>query len=107
MKERYEQEMKKEIKKLQRIRDYFRQAIGNPEVKEKQKADEARKRVEQEMENFRELERELKRKAYSKRTLQHGSKKSRARAQEGSDNSGDDSDDDDANDSDDHVYGDE
>jgi len=39
--------MKKEIKKLQRIRDYFRQALGNPEVKDKTKADEARKRVEQ------------------------------------------------------------
>lgn len=47
MKEKYEQEMKKEIKKLQRIRDYFRQALGNPEVKDKTKADEARKRVEQ------------------------------------------------------------
>jgi CCR4-NOT transcription complex subunit 3 len=46
MKEKYEQEMKKEIKKLQRIRDYFRQALGNPEVKDKSKADEARKRVE-------------------------------------------------------------
>jgi hypothetical protein len=32
---------------LQRIRDYFRQALGNPEVKDKTKADEARKRVEQ------------------------------------------------------------
>ena len=106
MKERYEQEMKKEIKKLQRIRDYFRQAIGNPEVKEKNKADEARKRVEQEMENFRELERELKRKAYSKRTLQHRSKKSRLHALEGSDNnSGDGSNSDDANDdSGEHTY---
>jgi len=46
MKEKYEQEMKKEIKKLQRIRDYFRQALGNSEVKDKSKADEARKRVE-------------------------------------------------------------
>ena len=85
MKEKYEQEMKKEIKKLQRIRDYFRQALGNPEVKDKSKADEARKRVEQvsekeggkwrlmnliqEMENFRELEKELKRKQFSKKSL--------------------------------------
>ncbi len=46
MKEKYEQEMKKEIKKLQRIRDYFRQALGNSEVKDKSKADEARRRVE-------------------------------------------------------------
>lgn len=47
MKDKYEQEMKKEIKKLQRIRDYFRLAIGNPEVKDKTRADDARKRVEQ------------------------------------------------------------
>lgn len=47
MREKYEQEMKKEIKKLQRIRDYFRQCLGNPEVKDKTKADDARRRVEQ------------------------------------------------------------
>lgn len=108
MKERYEQEMKKEIKKLQRIRDYFRQAIGNPEVKEKNKADEARKRVEQEMENFRELERELKRKAYSKRTLHmHRSKKSRLHALEGSDNNSGSNSDDANDDSGEHTYGEE
>lgn len=46
MREKYEQEMKKEIKKLQRIRDYFRQCLGNPEVKDKSQADQARRRVE-------------------------------------------------------------
>lgn len=46
MKEKYEIEMKKEIKKLQRIRDYFRAAINNPDIKDKQKPMEARRRVE-------------------------------------------------------------
>ena len=71
LREKYELEMKKEIKKLQRFRDYFRQALGNPEVKDKTKADEARKRIEQEMENFREMEKEFKMKQYSKKALQH------------------------------------
>lgn len=46
MKEKYEIEMKKEIKKLQRIRDYFRAAINNPDIKDKSKSLEARRRVE-------------------------------------------------------------
>jgi CCR4-NOT transcription complex subunit 3 len=46
MKEKYEMEMKKEIKKLQRIRDYFRAAINNPDIKDKSKPQEARRRVE-------------------------------------------------------------
>jgi len=46
MKEKYEIEMKKEIKKLQRIRDYFRALINNPDVKDKSKPTEARRRVE-------------------------------------------------------------
>ena len=46
MKEKYEIEMKKEIKKLQRIRDYFRAAINNPDLKDKSKPMEARRRVE-------------------------------------------------------------
>ena len=47
MKEKYEHEMKKEIKKLQRIRDYFRQALGNPEVKDKSRAEDVIKRIVQ------------------------------------------------------------
>jgi CCR4-NOT transcription complex subunit 3 len=46
MKEKYEIEMKKEIKKLQRVRDFFRTQINNDEIKDKSKAMEARKRVE-------------------------------------------------------------
>lgn len=46
MKEKYEIEMKKEIKKLQRVRDFFRAIINNPDIKDKSKAIEARRRVE-------------------------------------------------------------
>jgi CCR4-NOT transcription complex subunit 3 len=46
MKEKYELEMKKEIKKLQRVRDYFRSLINNPDIKDKTKLTEARRRVE-------------------------------------------------------------
>ena len=46
MKEKYEIEMKKEIKKLQRVRDYFRAQINNSEIKDKSKLMDARRRVE-------------------------------------------------------------
>ena len=35
MKEKFEMEMKKEIKKLQRIRDFFKSGINNPDIKDK------------------------------------------------------------------------
>jgi CCR4-NOT transcription complex subunit 3 len=38
-KEKYEQEMKKEIKKLQRLRDFFRSNQNNPDIKDKSKLD--------------------------------------------------------------------
>jgi CCR4-NOT transcription complex subunit 3 len=46
MREKYEVELKKEIKKLQRIRDMMRAAHNNPDMKEKQRYLEARKRIE-------------------------------------------------------------
>jgi len=46
MREKYELELKKEIKKLQRIRDMMRAAHNNPDMKEKQRYLEARKRIE-------------------------------------------------------------
>jgi CCR4-NOT transcriptional regulation complex NOT5 subunit len=39
-------EMKKEIKKLQRVRDYFRTNINNPDIKDKEKLTEAKRRIE-------------------------------------------------------------
>lgn len=37
MKEKFEADMKKEIKKLQRNRDFFRQTINSGDVKDKSK----------------------------------------------------------------------
>jgi len=34
MKEKYRADMKKEIKKLQRLRDFFRQSVNNPAIVE-------------------------------------------------------------------------
>lgn len=46
MRDKYEVELKKEIKKLQRIRDMMRAANNNPDLKEKTRYLEARKRIE-------------------------------------------------------------
>jgi hypothetical protein len=61
--------MKKEIKKLQRLRDFFRSNQNNPDIKDKSKLDQGRKMIENEMERFREHEKEFKMKQYSKRAL--------------------------------------
>jgi CCR4-NOT transcription complex subunit 3 len=60
MKEKIETEIKKEIKKLQRHRDVFKQLMKDSEVKDKTKVVEARHRIEEQMEKFRELEKEYK-----------------------------------------------
>ena len=73
MREKFEVELKKEIKKLQRIREFMRNIVNNPDIKDKSKSIEARKRIEvvrisefikviiqQEMERFRELEKGFK-----------------------------------------------
>jgi len=39
MKEKFESDMKKEIKKLQRLRDFFRSNQNNPDIKDKSKLD--------------------------------------------------------------------
>ena len=46
MKEKFETEMKKEIKKLQRLRDFFRTNQNNPDIKDKSKLDQGRKMIE-------------------------------------------------------------
>ncbi len=45
-KEKIELEMKKEIKKLQRLREWFKASVNNPDIKDKTKLLEARKRIE-------------------------------------------------------------
>lgn len=45
-KEKFELEMKKEIKRLQRIRDAFRMQMNSSDIKDKSRLQEACKRVE-------------------------------------------------------------
>ncbi|CAD7927245.1 unnamed protein product [Amoebophrya sp. A120] len=64
-KEKLGEELKKAINKLQRFRVQIREWIGMSEVKNKDKLESARKRIEFNMQRFKEFERELKTKAYS------------------------------------------
>jgi len=73
-KEKYELELKKEIKKLQRYRDQIKTWISSNEIKDKRLLTENRKLIEQQMERFKACERELKTKAYSKEGLQLANK---------------------------------
>ncbi|CAF3055188.1 unnamed protein product [Rotaria socialis] len=73
-KDRYEQELKKEIKKLQRLRDQIKVWMSSTEIKDKKQLQEARKNIEQKMEKFKIVERETKTKAYSKEGLGAGQK---------------------------------
>ncbi|KAL7489547.1 hypothetical protein ACHAW6_015647 [Cyclotella cf. meneghiniana] len=68
-KEKYEIELKKEIKKLQRLRDQIKTWIGGTEVKDKDSLLEARRLIETKMEQFKICEKETKTKAYSKEGL--------------------------------------
>jgi len=73
-KDKYEQELKKEIKKLQRLRDQIKAWISSTEIKDKKSLQEARKTIELQMERFKIVERETKTKAYSKEGLGAGQK---------------------------------
>jgi len=73
-KEKYEQELKKEIKKLQRYRDQIKTWLSSNEIKDKSLLTENRKLIEQQMERFKICEKELKTKAYSKEGLQLANK---------------------------------
>jgi len=68
-KERWEAELKKEIKKLQRFRDQIKSWLQSGDVKDKAPLTEARKNVESKMEQFKICERETKTKAYSREGL--------------------------------------
>ena len=62
--------MKKEMKQLQKTRDFFRQQINSSEVKDKSKMQEARRKIELEMEKFREHEKEFKQRRLTKSAMQ-------------------------------------
>lgn len=61
--------MKREIKRLQRLRDIFRQNINNPAIVEQHRLVDARKRIETEMEKFRDHEKEYKSKRPTKAAM--------------------------------------
>ncbi|CAH1431508.1 unnamed protein product [Lactuca virosa] len=74
--ERFEADLKKEIKKLQRYRDQIKTWIQSSEIKDKkvsasyeQALMDARKLIEREMERFRICEKDTKTKAFSKERL--------------------------------------
>jgi len=73
-KEKYELELKKEIKKLQRYRDQIKTWLSSNEIKDKRALMENRRLIEQQMERFKACEKELKTKAYSKEGLQLANK---------------------------------
>uniref|UniRef100_A0A7S1ZNC6 CCR4-NOT transcription complex subunit 3 n=1 Tax=Trieres chinensis TaxID=1514140 RepID=A0A7S1ZNC6_TRICV len=68
-KEKHEVDLKKEIKKLQRLRDQIKTWIGSSDVKDKDALIDARKLIETKMEQFKICEKETKTKTYSKEGL--------------------------------------
>lgn len=68
-KEKFEVDLKKEIKKLQRLRDQIKSWIGSSEVKDKDTLIDTRKLIETKMEQFKVCEKETKTKTYSKEGL--------------------------------------
>ncbi|KAH9376100.1 hypothetical protein HPB48_014490 [Haemaphysalis longicornis] len=69
LKEKYETDLKKEIKKLQRLRDQIKTWLASSEIKDKSTLLDNRKLIETQMERFKAVEREMKIKAYSKEGL--------------------------------------
>ncbi|KAI8341455.1 Not1 N-terminal domain, CCR4-Not complex component-domain-containing protein [Chlamydoabsidia padenii] len=68
-KEKYEQDLKKEIKKLQRLRDQIKTWLASNEIKDKRALMDNRKLIETQMERFKAIEKEMKTKAFSKEGL--------------------------------------
>lgn len=68
-KEKFEMDLKKEIKKLQRQRDQIKTWISSSEIKDKDPLIEARKLIESKMEQFKICEKETKTKTYSREGL--------------------------------------
>lgn len=68
-KEKHEADLKKEIKKLQRLRDGIKTWLAASEIKDKKPLLDSKKLIEVQMERFKVVERETKTKAYSKEGL--------------------------------------
>lgn len=71
--DKHESELKKEIKKLQRLRDQLKSWISGTEVKDKRAITEARKQIELRMERFKATEKEAKTKAFSRAGIEKAS----------------------------------
>ncbi|KCV71176.1 hypothetical protein H696_02128 [Fonticula alba] len=69
LKEKYEADLKREIKKLQRYRDQIKTWGSSSEIKDKKALSEHRRQIEHAMERFKALEKEMKTKAFSKEGL--------------------------------------
>lgn len=72
--EKFEAELKSQIKKLQRDREQIKVWLSDKNIKDKHALGEARKRIEVEMERFQKCERDLKTKQYSKEGLSKSEK---------------------------------
>ena len=68
-KEKHEGDLKKEIKKLQRLREQLKTWINSGDIRDKSQLIENRKKVEKKMEQFKICEKETKTKAFSKAGL--------------------------------------
>eukprot|EP00921_Rhytidocystis_pertsovi_P007933 GHVQ01013119.1.p1 GENE.GHVQ01013119.1~~GHVQ01013119.1.p1 ORF type:complete len:336 (+),score=56.37 GHVQ01013119.1:250-1257(+) len=68
-KEKLENELKRELKKLQRYRDQIKAWQASSDIKDKGPLEDARRKIEKEMERFKIWEREFKMKAFSKEGL--------------------------------------
>ena len=73
-KEKFESELKSQIKKLQRYRDDIKTWTANSDIKDKRPLLDARKLIETEMERFKVCEKEFKTKAFSKEGLSQATK---------------------------------
>lgn len=77
LKEKYEGDLKKEIKKLQRLRDQIKTWLAGSEVKTQRSVlTDNRRLIEVQMERFKVIERETKTKAFSKEGLAAAAKAS-------------------------------
>eukprot|EP00792_Barthelona_sp_PAP020_P006099 TRINITY_DN2908_c0_g1_i1.p1 TRINITY_DN2908_c0_g1~~TRINITY_DN2908_c0_g1_i1.p1 ORF type:complete len:590 (-),score=141.96 TRINITY_DN2908_c0_g1_i1:19-1788(-) len=70
-------EIKKETKKLQRLRDNIKSWISQGDYRDKDTLKRSRRIIEERMERFKGLEKEAKTKAYSKEGLQQAARKSK------------------------------
>lgn len=68
-KDKFEADLKKEIKKLQRHRDQIKTWLSSNDVKDKRPLTEHRRLIESQMERFKQVEKEMKIKTYSKEGL--------------------------------------